>query len=71
MKKKGEHADITSILRNHGHDIGAARIEDRTPKNFRLCKKKDGTLVLQGCFTWTEGTTHGHEWRDLDTVEEE
>jgi len=51
--------------------VVAARVENMKPELYRLCRKKNGALVRQGCFTWQEGTTHGHEWRDLQTVEEE
>lgn len=37
--------------------------------DYRLANKSDGTLVLQGCYTWHEGLSKsGIEWRDLPTV---
>lgn len=49
--------------------IVPARIESLVPESFRLARKPDGELVLQGCFVWREGfERHGHEWRDLPTV---
>ena len=46
-----------------------------TPVAYRLGKKKDGTLVLQGKYhitivnTSTKMETYRHEWKDLETVE--
>jgi len=45
------------------------------PKEYRLAKKKDGTLILQGNFPMVKHTMgtreeeHSNEWRDLETVE--
>jgi len=39
------------------------------PEQYRLAKKPDGTLVLQGaCYRWKDGKL-GHDWRDIPTVE--
>lgn len=46
-----------------------------TPVDYRLGKKKDGTLVLQGKYhitivnTSTKMETYRHKWKDLETVE--
>lgn len=46
------------------------RIEKTTPDAYRLVKKPDGTVVLQGAYMWHEGwNNYGHEWRDIPTVE--
>ncbi len=46
------------------------RTEKTTPDAYRLAKKPDGTLVLQGAYMWQEGwNNYGHEWRDIPTVE--
>jgi hypothetical protein len=46
------------------------RTEKTTPDAYRLAKKHDGTLVLQGAYMWQEGwNTYGHEWRDIPTVD--
>lgn len=50
--------------------IGAARTEYLQPVEYRLVKKRDGTLVLRGAYKWTEGWRSGHEWRDIPTEEE-
>lgn len=42
-----------------------------TPSQYRLVKKADGTLVLQGAYMWQEGSWKtGLEWRDIPTIEE-
>ncbi len=51
--------------------IGAARVERAAPIAYRLMKKRDGTLVLQGCYYWTLGPAIGFEWRDIPTEIEE
>jgi len=46
------------------------RTEKTTPCAYRLAKKADGSLVLQGAYMWQEGWDNcGHEWRDIPTVE--
>lgn len=46
------------------------RTESNTPSTYRLAKKLDGTLVLQGGYRWTEGwSNHGITWKDLPTIE--
>jgi len=46
------------------------RIEKLTPDAYRLAKKPDGTLILQGAYFWQEGKTYyGHDWRDIPTVD--
>lgn len=46
------------------------RTENLTPTAYRLAKKSDGTLVLQGAYMWREGwSSHGYEWRDIPTVD--
>lgn len=50
--------------------IATARIESGAPSAYRLAKKPDGTLVLQGAYMWHEGLARsGHEWRDIPTVD--
>lgn len=46
------------------------RMEKTAPDAYRLAKKPDGTMVLQGAYMWQEGwNNYGHEWRDIPTVE--
>lgn len=50
--------------------VSVGRVESLTPALYRLAKKPDGTLVLQGAYTWHQGGCKGgHEWRDIPTVE--
>ena len=49
--------------------IVAAKVDGMTPVLYRLGKKPDGTIVLQGCYVWTRGTEYGQEWKDMPTVE--
>jgi len=50
-------------------DIGPARIESTTATRYRLGRKQDGELVLQGMYFWHQGRTTGYVWRDIETVE--
>ena len=36
-------------------------------EQYRLMKKKDGELVLQGAFQWSDDTRGGIEWFDIRT----
>lgn len=46
------------------------RTESLTPSAYRLAKKPDGVIVLQGAYMWQEGfNRHGYEWRDIPTVD--
>lgn len=48
--------------------LTAARVEDTMAKAYRL-GRRNGKLVLQGCFQWTQGSDYGHEWRDIPIVD--
>lgn len=48
--------------------LTAARVEDTMAKAYRL-GRRNGELVLQGCFQWTQGSDYGHEWRDIPIVD--
>lgn len=52
-----------------GFAITAYRTEKTSPEEYRLARKVDGTLVLQGAFFWQEHDRCGYEWRDIPTVE--
>ena len=50
--------------------IGAARVENTMPVGYRLVTEHDGgstIYVLQGYFTWTQGSEYDGEWRNLET----
>lgn len=40
-----------------------------TPINFRLAKKANGELILQGAFPFQRNFTNGVTWKDLETVD--
>ena len=42
---------------------------DCAPCAYRLARKPDGTLILQGRFRWTRGSVFGYEWADLETAD--
>lgn len=48
--------------------ISDTRVEDTLAKAYRL-GRRNGELVLQGCFQWTQGSDYGHEWRDIPIVD--
>ncbi len=45
-----------------------ARVENGQAKAYRLARR-NGKLVLQACFLWTQGLDHGHEWCDVPIVD--
>ena len=49
-------------------ETGTVRIGKTIPDVYRLARKPDGELVLQGAYFWQEGNINGHEWRDIPTV---
>ena len=49
-------------------DLGPTRAESSTATRYRLGRKPDGELVLQGWYFWYEGAKTGYEWRDIETV---
>jgi hypothetical protein len=50
--------------------IEPAMIRHAAPSSYRLMKRKDGTLVLQGAYRWEKGSEGGHDWEDIETVVE-
>lgn len=61
---------MTATTIDESYSVGAARTEELMPSGFRLCRKKNGELVLQGCFKLSQGSCGGFEWRDLPTIDE-
>jgi len=55
-----------------GTNIGvvASRFVSNVPTNFRLKEMLDGEVILQGAFMWREGSEHGFDWKDMETVYE-
>lgn len=50
-----------------GSDVVPARIESGSPVGYRLARKPDGDIVLQGAFQWSQGCDGGIEWREIPT----
>ena len=44
------------------------RIERKIPEHYRLAKRLNGEIILQGAYFWQEGNNYGHTWRDIETV---
>lgn len=44
---------------------GSMRTGSSIPSQYRLAKYPDGSLVLQGCFTWCDGMSGGFDWNDI------
>jgi hypothetical protein len=52
--------------------MAPCRYGSNTPSAYRLRRTKEGELVMQGGYVWTEGFTNtGIEWKDIPTVEGE
>lgn len=45
------------------------RIQSGEPSSYRLARKPNGELVLQGAYRWWEGTYSDIEWLDIPTVD--
>jgi len=45
------------------------RTEKCNPDSYRLAKKPNGEIVLQGAFLWTEGRDSGYDWREIPIVD--
>ncbi len=45
------------------------RVQFGVPVLYRLARKPDGELVLQGAYKWQERNSVGIEWLDIPTVE--
>lgn len=65
--------DITTLIDGSGFHVSMStssiRTESTIPYAYRLAKKQDGTLVLQGAYVWQEHPKSGHEWREIETVD--
>lgn len=51
------------------YSMESFRMEKTTPDLYRLGKRSNGEIVLQGAFFWQEGNNSGLNWRDLETVQ--
>lgn len=50
-------------------NISEHRLERTMPDHYRLARKPNGELVLQGAYEWQQGYRGGYTWRDIPTVE--
>ena len=49
-------------------DMSMIKTGSSKPDVYRLLKKKNGELVLQGMFTWNDGNNKfGYDWKDIPT----
>ena len=44
------------------------KIENTLATSYRLARR-NGELVLQGCFFWREGADGGYDWRDIPIID--
>lgn len=51
-----------------GFVVSAARLEAPYPCALRMAKYPDGSLRVQGAYSWTQGSEGGLLWRDLPVV---
>lgn len=51
--------------------LSAQRTVNLQPALYRLRANKDGTITLQGLFSWSQGSLNGSDWKDIPTVQEE
>ena len=47
--------------------ISAAKVTATHAQAYRLARKQDGTVVLQGAFAWNQGSKYGVDWQDIPT----
>jgi hypothetical protein len=57
------------ILNTSNPDNG--RTFSAKPSMYRLFKKKNGELILQGFFEWWSNNGGGGDWEDIETIEED
>ena len=52
-----------------GFRCAPARVESPFPNGFRMAQYPDGSLRLQGAYTWSQGSIGGITWRDMPIVQ--
>ena len=45
------------------------RTEKLSPDLYRLARKRNGEIILQGAYFWQEGNEYGHEWREIPMID--
>lgn len=48
---------------------GAATFEESDPSSYRLARRENGEVILQGAYKWWNDTGTGFRWRDIPTVD--
>ncbi len=51
-----------------GFRIAPARVESTFPNGFRMAQYPDGSVRLQGAYSWSQGRMGGVTWKDVPTV---
>lgn len=57
-KNKGSGIKVLS-------DSAPCRTQSLSPVEYRLARKKDGSIILQGAFEWRDGSRHGILWDEV------
>lgn len=65
--KNLEANDLISASDPKSEIDGPGLIQNLSPIEYRLAKK-NGTLILQGKFSWQRGSERGCEWKDIPTI---
>ena len=52
-----------------GLRIAPARVESAFPNAFRMARYPDGSMTLQGAYSWSQGDIGGIFWRDIPLVD--
>lgn len=60
---------VISVNSSVGSTMGPLRTQSPVPTNYRLARRPNGELILQGAYFWQQGQDYGHEWRNIPTVE--
>lgn len=56
-----EHKGVRNV--SHSYEC----VDSLSPVAYRLARKPDGELVLQGAFQWSHDCAGGIEWREIPT----
>ncbi len=64
-------SDTPSWITHTISNLDNVRTGPANPSMYRLFKKKNGELILQGFFEWWSNNGGGGDWEDLETIEED
>jgi hypothetical protein len=48
--------------------LGPSRLEGSVPISYRVAEYPDGRKIIQGAYSWSEGSKGGLTWRDIPMV---